>query len=114
MLIRFDDILEDRLERLHAAFDRAISLYDYDGRYQGVFDQMQSATPCGGAAGGQRTALGFRPGSWQQSGTADCSFADAGPAGPADLQQVQGPPLHRNRHPGQASGSPTGGGDRAG
>ena len=37
LLIRFDDILEDRLERLHAAFDRAISLYDYDGRYQGVF-----------------------------------------------------------------------------
>ena len=37
VLIRFDDILEDRLERLHAAFDRAISLYDYDGRYQGVF-----------------------------------------------------------------------------
>ena len=37
LLIRFDDILEDRLERLHAAFDRAIALYDYDGRYQGVF-----------------------------------------------------------------------------
>ena len=37
LLIRFEDILEDRLERLHAAFDRAISLYDYDGRYQGVF-----------------------------------------------------------------------------
>ena len=37
LLIRFDDILEDRLERLHAAFDRAISLYDYEGRYQGVF-----------------------------------------------------------------------------
>ena len=37
LLIRFDDILEDRLERLHAAFDRAISLYDYDGHYQGVF-----------------------------------------------------------------------------
>ena len=37
VLIRFDDILEDRLERLHAAFDRAISLYDYEGRYQGVF-----------------------------------------------------------------------------
>ena len=37
VLIRFDDILEDRLERLHAAFDLAISLYDYEGRYQGVF-----------------------------------------------------------------------------
>ena len=37
LLIRFDDILEDRLERLHAAFDRAIALYDFDGRYQGVF-----------------------------------------------------------------------------
>ncbi|WP_226400860.1 biosynthetic arginine decarboxylase [Synechococcus sp. MU1643] len=37
LLIRFDDILEDRLERLHAAFERAISQYSYPGRYQGVF-----------------------------------------------------------------------------
>ena len=37
LLIRFDDILEDRLERLHAAFDRAIAHYGYSGRYQGVF-----------------------------------------------------------------------------
>ena len=37
LLIRFDDILEDRLERLHAAFERAIAQYDYAGRYQGVF-----------------------------------------------------------------------------
>ena len=37
LLIRFDDILEDRLERLHAAFKRAITRYDYEGRYQGVF-----------------------------------------------------------------------------
>ena len=37
LLIRFDDILDDRLERLHAAFERAIAHYDYNGRYQGVF-----------------------------------------------------------------------------
>lgn len=37
LLIRFDDILEDRLERLHAAFARAIAQYGYEGRYQGVF-----------------------------------------------------------------------------
>ena len=37
LLIRFDDILEDRLERLHAAFERAIAQYNYAGRYQGVF-----------------------------------------------------------------------------
>ena len=37
LLIRFDDILEDRLESLHAAFERAITRYDYSGRYQGVF-----------------------------------------------------------------------------
>ena len=37
LLIRFDDILEDRLERLHAAFERAIAHYDYGGRYQGGF-----------------------------------------------------------------------------
>ena len=34
LLIRFDDILEDRLDRLHAAFERAISHYAYDGVYQ--------------------------------------------------------------------------------
>ena len=37
LLIRFDDILEDRLERLHTAFERAIAQYGYAGRYQGVF-----------------------------------------------------------------------------
>nr|WP_255616189.1 biosynthetic arginine decarboxylase [Synechococcus sp. MU1642] len=37
LLIRFDDILEDRLERLHAVFERAIAQYSYPGRYQGVF-----------------------------------------------------------------------------
>ncbi len=37
LLIRFDDILEDRLERLHGAFERAIAQYGYEGRYQGVF-----------------------------------------------------------------------------
>ena len=37
LLIRFDDILEDRLERLHAAFEKAIAHYDYKGSYQGVF-----------------------------------------------------------------------------
>ncbi|MEC9452670.1 MAG: biosynthetic arginine decarboxylase, partial [Cyanobacteriota bacterium] len=37
LLIRFDDILEDRLERLHGAFERAITQYGYTNRYQGVF-----------------------------------------------------------------------------
>ena len=37
LLVRFDDILEDRLERLHGAFERAIAQYGYAGRYQGVF-----------------------------------------------------------------------------
>ncbi len=37
LLIRFDDILEDRLERLHSAFERAIAQYGYAGHYQGVF-----------------------------------------------------------------------------
>ena len=37
LLIRFDDILEDRLERIHGAFERAIAQYGYAGRYQGVF-----------------------------------------------------------------------------
>ena len=37
LLIRFDNILEDRLERLHQAFEQAIGTYNYPGRYQGVF-----------------------------------------------------------------------------
>jgi arginine decarboxylase len=37
LLIRFDDVLEDRLERLHQAFAQAIDTYGYGGRYQGVF-----------------------------------------------------------------------------
>ena len=37
LLIRFDDILEDRLAKLHDAFACAITQYTYQGRYQGVF-----------------------------------------------------------------------------
>lgn len=37
LLIRFSDILEDRLERLTSAFSRAITRYGYSGHYQGVF-----------------------------------------------------------------------------
>ncbi len=37
LLIRFDDILEDRLSRLHEAFASAIEHYEYMGRFQGVF-----------------------------------------------------------------------------
>ncbi|MBW4520589.1 MAG: biosynthetic arginine decarboxylase [Scytolyngbya sp. HA4215-MV1] len=37
LLIRFSDILEDRIERLNAAFSRAIARYSYAGTYKGVF-----------------------------------------------------------------------------
>ena len=37
ILIRFSDILEDRIERLNACFARAIARYNYNGIYQGVF-----------------------------------------------------------------------------
>lgn len=37
ILIRFPDILEDRIKRLHACFARAIARYAYPGSYQGVF-----------------------------------------------------------------------------
>ena len=37
LLIRFDDILEDRLVRIHNAFEKAITRYNYTGIYQGVF-----------------------------------------------------------------------------
>ena len=37
LLIRFDDILEDRLTQLHKAFANAIHQYNYTGEYQGVF-----------------------------------------------------------------------------
>ncbi|MBD0334939.1 MAG: biosynthetic arginine decarboxylase [Cyanobacteria bacterium Co-bin13] len=37
ILIRFSDILEDRIERLNACFAKAIARYSYDGVYRGVF-----------------------------------------------------------------------------
>jgi arginine decarboxylase len=37
ILIRFSDILEDRIERLNACFSKAIARYKYDGTYKGVF-----------------------------------------------------------------------------
>ena len=37
LIIRFPDILEDRIERLNACFAKAIARYTYPGSYQGVF-----------------------------------------------------------------------------
>jgi arginine decarboxylase len=37
LLIRFPDILADRLERLNACFAKAIARYNYPGQYRGVF-----------------------------------------------------------------------------
>lgn len=37
LLIRFSDILEDRIERLNACFAKAIARYTYPGTYRGVF-----------------------------------------------------------------------------
>ncbi|MEO0827122.1 MAG: biosynthetic arginine decarboxylase [Cyanobacteria bacterium J06635_15] len=37
ILIRFSDILENRIERLNACFAKAIARYRYNGEYRGVF-----------------------------------------------------------------------------
>jgi arginine decarboxylase len=37
ILIRFSDILADRIERLNATFSKAIARYNYNGVYKGVF-----------------------------------------------------------------------------
>ncbi|TVP68473.1 MAG: biosynthetic arginine decarboxylase [Leptolyngbya sp. LCM1.Bin17] len=37
LLIRFSDILEDRIERINACFAKAIARYKYNGVYRGVF-----------------------------------------------------------------------------
>jgi len=37
LLIRFSNILEDRIDRLNACFGRAIARYNYPGHYRGVF-----------------------------------------------------------------------------
>jgi len=37
LLIRFPDILKDRIERLNSAFSKAIGRYNYKGVYRGVF-----------------------------------------------------------------------------
>lgn len=37
LMIRFSDILEDRIERLNACFAKAIARYNYPGTYKGVY-----------------------------------------------------------------------------
>ncbi|MCU0516566.1 MAG: biosynthetic arginine decarboxylase [Oscillatoria sp. Prado101] len=37
LLIRFSDILQDRIERLNACFAKAVARYNYPGAYRGVF-----------------------------------------------------------------------------
>ncbi|MBT9586908.1 biosynthetic arginine decarboxylase [bacterium] len=37
LLIRFPDILQDRIDRLNSAFSKAIGRYNYKGAYRGVF-----------------------------------------------------------------------------
>lgn len=37
LLIRFPDILQDRIDRLNSAFAKAIARYNYKGTYRGVF-----------------------------------------------------------------------------
>jgi arginine decarboxylase len=37
LLIRFPDILQDRIDRLNSAFSKAIARYNYKGAYRGVF-----------------------------------------------------------------------------
>ena len=37
LLIRFPDILQDRIDRLNSAFSKAIGRYNYKGTYRGVF-----------------------------------------------------------------------------
>ncbi|HEY9301857.1 MAG TPA: arginine decarboxylase, partial [Phormidium sp.] len=37
LMIRFSDILEDRIERLNACFAKAIARYNYAGVYRGVY-----------------------------------------------------------------------------
>ncbi|MEN9216568.1 MAG: hypothetical protein Q6K90_04490, partial [Gloeomargarita sp. HHBFW_bins_162] len=37
LLIRFPDILQNRIERLNACFAKAIARYNYNGVYRGVF-----------------------------------------------------------------------------
>ena len=37
LIIRFNDILKDRINELHEAFSKAITTYEYKNNYQGVF-----------------------------------------------------------------------------
>ena len=36
LIIRFNDILKDRINELHEAFSKAITTYKYENRYKGV------------------------------------------------------------------------------
>ena len=70
LLIRFPNILADRIERLNACFAKAIARYNYPGTYQGVFpvkcnqqrhlieDLVQFGKPdCFGLAAGSKPEL---------------------------------------------------------
>ncbi|KGG13342.1 MULTISPECIES: biosynthetic arginine decarboxylase [Prochlorococcus] len=37
LILRFDDILEDRLKKLHVSFETAIHQYEYSAKFKGVF-----------------------------------------------------------------------------
>jgi len=66
ILIRFPDIMEDRLERLQSAFSRAITRYGYTGTYQGVFPvkcNQQRHLVEGLVRAGQRHQFGLEAGS---------------------------------------------------
>lgn len=67
MLLRFPDILQDRVKRLCAAFDKAIDKYDYQGQYTAIYpikvNQQESVVKNIIATHDQGASIGLEAGS---------------------------------------------------
>ena len=101
MVLRFSDILRDRLRSLHDAFAAAIAENDYKNRYAAVFPikvNQQRARGRGGLPRQRGPRLRAR--GRQQAGAARGDGDDRRrPGAPDHLQRLQGRQLHRGRDP---------------
>ena len=100
LLIRFSDIVGDRIKRINEAFGKAIAEYEYPGTYRGVFPvkvNQQRHLVEESSQFGRAWNFGLEAGS--QAGAADRARRDAGRGRAHHLQRLQGPEVHRDGAP---------------
>ena len=99
-LIRFTDILQDRIRRLNECFGKAIKEYDYPGVYRGVFPvkvNQQRHLVEEVVEFGAPWSYGLEAGSKPELLIALAAMQRVGRA--HHLQRLQGPEVHRDRAP---------------